>query len=329
MCRRAFANGNKTLIPQLSYDAAKSIAWSALHTSSERAFVAGMQITDATVSEVTWSGSTWRVPITGFANTFKDTKMEDQDEMSKVSGKENDTTPPKPIDPENGASNGKGIWPKPVDPEKNPDDVFKDNIGKDPKKKALKGKKKTVTRGQFIDVRDKKDLGKEYPWSWELISVEDVVHDLLHNCSKISDEDSEVIGKMEKFDDMYNYLEKRVLQERNQTEVQAQKWSFQRLLDQCYDAIPKYLSDYLWNDLASKLNSLPDQKRIHLVSDYDYMAIADSKSCWVFRSEDGDIYVSAWFLEPFVRNKDWRRRNNYLSENLLGNKTYSYSWIVT
>ena len=35
--------------------------------------------------------------------------MEDQDEMSKVSGKENDTTPPKPIDPENGASNGKGI----------------------------------------------------------------------------------------------------------------------------------------------------------------------------------------------------------------------------
>ena len=77
MAKGLEASGNTTLIPQLSYDAAKSIAWSALHTSSERAFVAGMQITDATVSEVAWSGSTWRVPITGFANTFKDVKMEE------------------------------------------------------------------------------------------------------------------------------------------------------------------------------------------------------------------------------------------------------------
>ena len=77
MAKGLEASGNTTLIPQLSYDAAKSIAWSALHTSSERAFVAGMQITDATVSEIAWSGSTWRVPITGFANTFKDVKMEE------------------------------------------------------------------------------------------------------------------------------------------------------------------------------------------------------------------------------------------------------------
>ena len=77
MAKGLEASGNATLIPQLSYDAAKSIAWSALHTSSERAFVAGMQITDATVSEVAWSGSTWRVPIIGFANTFKDVKMEE------------------------------------------------------------------------------------------------------------------------------------------------------------------------------------------------------------------------------------------------------------
>ena len=78
------ASGNTTLIPELSYDAAKSIAWSALHTSSERAFVAGMQITDATVSEVTWSGGTWRVPITGFANTFKNTKMEENSDKKPV-----------------------------------------------------------------------------------------------------------------------------------------------------------------------------------------------------------------------------------------------------
>ena len=84
MAKGLEASGNTTLIPELSYDAAKSIAWSALHTSSERAFVAGMQITDATVSEVAWSGSTWRVPITGFANTFKDTKMEENSDKKPV-----------------------------------------------------------------------------------------------------------------------------------------------------------------------------------------------------------------------------------------------------
>ena len=84
MAKGLEASGNTTLIPELSYDAAKSIAWSALHTSSERAFVAGMQITDATVSEIAWSGSTWRVPITGFANTFKDTKMEENSDKKPV-----------------------------------------------------------------------------------------------------------------------------------------------------------------------------------------------------------------------------------------------------
>ncbi len=84
MAKGLEASGNTTLIPELSYDAAKSVAWSALHTSSERAFVAGMQITDATVSEIAWSGSTWRVPITGFANTFKDTKMEENSDKKPV-----------------------------------------------------------------------------------------------------------------------------------------------------------------------------------------------------------------------------------------------------
>ena len=55
-----------------------------MHTSSERAFVAGMQITDATVSEAASSGSTWRVPITGFANTFKDVKMEENPDKKPV-----------------------------------------------------------------------------------------------------------------------------------------------------------------------------------------------------------------------------------------------------
>lgn len=83
MAKGLEASGNTTLIPELSYDTAKSIAWSALHNSWERLFTAGMQITDATASEVAWSGSTWRVPITGFFNTFKDKKLEEQDYEQK------------------------------------------------------------------------------------------------------------------------------------------------------------------------------------------------------------------------------------------------------
>ena len=82
------ASGNTTLIPELGYDATKSIAWAALHNGWERIFSTGMQITDATVSEVAWSGCPWRVSITpllgGFANTFKDTKMEENSDKKPV-----------------------------------------------------------------------------------------------------------------------------------------------------------------------------------------------------------------------------------------------------
>lgn len=83
MAKGLEASGNTTLIPELSYDAAKSIAWSALHNAWERMFTAGMQITDITASEVAWSGSTWRFPITGFFNTFKDKNLEEQSQEQK------------------------------------------------------------------------------------------------------------------------------------------------------------------------------------------------------------------------------------------------------
>lgn len=72
------ASGNTGLVPEFSYDAIKSVAGTALHNSGERLFSAGMQITDATMSEVAWTGSTWRVPITGFFNTFKDAKIQEE-----------------------------------------------------------------------------------------------------------------------------------------------------------------------------------------------------------------------------------------------------------
>lgn len=82
------ASGNQTLIPDLNYDAAKSIVGTGVHNAQERVFGVGLQLTDKIGQEVAGSGSTWWVPITGFANTFKDMKVEESD--ATVQEPEND-----------------------------------------------------------------------------------------------------------------------------------------------------------------------------------------------------------------------------------------------
>lgn len=73
------SSGNQTLIPDLNYDAAKSIVGTGVHNAQERVFGVGLQLTDKIGQEVAGSGSTWWIPITGFANTFKDMKVEESD----------------------------------------------------------------------------------------------------------------------------------------------------------------------------------------------------------------------------------------------------------
>lgn len=73
------SSGNTTLVPEFNYDTVKSIAWSNRNNAWERIFTAGINITDSTTSGTAWHGSTWWVPITGFFNTFKDTKQEEQE----------------------------------------------------------------------------------------------------------------------------------------------------------------------------------------------------------------------------------------------------------
>lgn len=82
------ASGNQTLIPDLNYDTLKSIAGTTVHSSKERVFGIGLELTDKVGQEVAGSGSTWWIPITGFANTFKDMKVEESD--ATVQEPEND-----------------------------------------------------------------------------------------------------------------------------------------------------------------------------------------------------------------------------------------------
>lgn len=66
-------SGNQSLIPELAYDAGKSIAGTTLHSMGERFFNVGLAITTQTVQNQPWSGSTRFVPIVSFFNTFKKT----------------------------------------------------------------------------------------------------------------------------------------------------------------------------------------------------------------------------------------------------------------
>lgn len=64
-------SGNQTLIPDLAYDAGRSIAGSTLHNLGERSFNLGLEITTQAVQNQPGSWFTRFVPIVSFFNTFK------------------------------------------------------------------------------------------------------------------------------------------------------------------------------------------------------------------------------------------------------------------
>ena len=79
-------SGNQTLIPDLAYDAGRSIAGSTLHNLGERSFNLGLEITTQAVQNQPGSWSTRFVPIVSFFNTFKKTpkSKEKQDKNSDL-----------------------------------------------------------------------------------------------------------------------------------------------------------------------------------------------------------------------------------------------------
>ena len=79
-------SGNQTLIPDLAYDAGRSIAGNTLHNLGERSFNLGLEITTQAVQNQPGSWSTRFVPIVSFFNTFKKTPKseEKQDKNSDL-----------------------------------------------------------------------------------------------------------------------------------------------------------------------------------------------------------------------------------------------------
>ena len=71
-------SGNQTLIPDLAYDAGRSIAGNTLHNLGERSFNLGLEITTQAVQNQPGSWSTRFVPIVSFFNTFKKTPKSEE-----------------------------------------------------------------------------------------------------------------------------------------------------------------------------------------------------------------------------------------------------------
>ena len=71
MAKGLVDSGNQTLIPDLAYDAGRSIAGNTLHSMGERSFNLGLEITTQAVQNQPGSWSTRFVPIVSFFNTFK------------------------------------------------------------------------------------------------------------------------------------------------------------------------------------------------------------------------------------------------------------------
>ena len=76
-------SGNQTLIPDLAYDAGRSIAGNTLHNLGERSFNLGLEITTQAVQNQPGSWSTRFVPIVSFFNTFKKTPKSEEKQDKK------------------------------------------------------------------------------------------------------------------------------------------------------------------------------------------------------------------------------------------------------
>ncbi len=83
-------------------------------------------------------------------------------------------------------------------------------------------------------------------------------------------------------------------------ETKKEKRKFDTLLKECFSGMQEYLEKEFGKEIADKLSLLPDPSRIHLVGEYDFLNITGSKSaCGIFRSKNGDIYLSGKFLEKY------------------------------
>jgi DNA-binding transcriptional MerR regulator len=110
-----------------------------------------------------------------------------------------------------------------------------------------------------------------------MLSTKEVAGKMFLNGNLFPDDKQEIQALRNKgasTDEIGQYLEDKVQQERRQTEAKKTEWGFDRLLGQCYEAIPKYLSTLLGKDVADKLNVPLSKERIHLVGDHDFRAIA-------------------------------------------------------
>lgn len=71
LARGLEASGNTELLPQLHYDAGKSIAGELAHHNLDRNFALNLHFQDQASSIQAGTGRSWWVPIMSFANTFK------------------------------------------------------------------------------------------------------------------------------------------------------------------------------------------------------------------------------------------------------------------
>lgn len=229
--------------------------------------------------------------------------------------------------------------PDPVDPTENPNDTYGNEDEPDFEDETLPWVTEVRTRGQKIKS-DSHDYGKLYPWETEKLDLEVVANFALDHW--LTEEDKERLRSLQSRTEQINYLKTIIQRQRDEAERKKIEYSFDHIIDECYEVIPEYLQKEFGPELAKKFNVLTDKKNIHLVNTYDFLSVAGksaSTACGIFRDRNWDIYINLDYLKtkenlpPIAETPNtifphilWEIKHILIHELLHSQSIINYRW---
>ncbi len=228
----------------------------------------------------------------------------------------------------------------PVDPEEHPNDVYWNEDTPDFTDPTLAGESEVRTRGQKI-TSDAHDYGTEYPWKTENLDIDHVANYVL-DYSFLYDKDKDRLSQLKTRKEQIHHLKDIIQNQRNEVEEKKLAYSFDYIVNECYEVIPEYLEKEFGPELAKKFNELTNKKKIHLLGAYDFQKVTGKKksnACGIFRTRDGDIYVNLEYLKK-QENKPpiavtptsefpriyWEIKSTLVHELLHSQSVLNYRW---
>ena len=227
--------------------------------------------------------------------------------------------------PESWGTKGPDIILPPVDP----NDPAWPVDEKKPREKIPWKVKWVVTRWHET-YTDKGDLWDEYPWSWEMLNSHDSALLLFirwrnTDLECFTEDDINALRQLEWNDDaQIKYLESKIIEDRNiinDAEHNETMREFNDSMETSKKWIREFLPQIVWDIDSRLLNKFLADKRIHVVSDREYIGvIGDSRrSSWLFRGESWDLYIRYSYIQEHENDRiysaDWRDRWGWLDRH--------------